>query len=46
MTKPIAQHLIDPEICSRCRTCEMTCPIQAITHNDDYVVLDAEICNF
>ena len=28
------QHLIDPEICIRCYTCEMTCPIQAIQHDD------------
>jgi benzoyl-CoA 2,3-dioxygenase component A len=46
MTKPIKQHLIDPEICIRCYTCEMTCPIQAITHNDDNVVVDADKCNF
>ncbi|SMX50205.1 benzoyl-CoA 2,3-epoxidase subunit BoxA [Maliponia aquimaris] len=46
MTTPLKQHLIDPEICIRCYTCEMTCPIQAITHNDDNVVVDAEICNF
>ena len=46
MTKPIRQHLIDPEICIRCYTCEMTCPIQAIHHNDDNVVVDAEACNF
>ncbi len=46
MTKPIKQHLIDPEICIRCYTCEMTCPIGAITHNDDNVVVDPEICNF
>ncbi|MGB0298728.1 MAG: 4Fe-4S binding protein, partial [Paracoccaceae bacterium] len=46
MTKSIRQHLIDPEICIRCYTCEMTCPIQAIHHNDDNVVVDAEACNF
>ncbi|WP_121631649.1 benzoyl-CoA 2,3-epoxidase subunit BoxA [Tropicibacter alexandrii] len=46
MTKPIKQHLIDPEICIRCYTCEMTCPIEAITHNDDNVVVDADKCNF
>ena len=36
---PLKQHLIDPEICIRCYTCEMTCPIEAITHNDDNVVV-------
>ncbi len=46
MNKPIKQHLIDPEICIRCYTCEMSCPIEAITHNDDNVVVDAEKCNF
>ncbi|UYV36607.1 benzoyl-CoA 2,3-epoxidase subunit BoxA [Rhodobacteraceae bacterium D3-12] len=46
MNKPLKQHLIDPEICIRCYTCEMTCPIEAITHDDDNVVVDAEKCNF
>lgn len=46
MNKPLKQHLIDPEICIRCYTCEMTCPIEAITHNDDNVVVDASKCNF
>lgn len=45
MNKPLKQHLIDPEICIRCYTCEMTCPIQAIEHNDDNVVVDASKCN-
>ena len=46
MTVPIKQHLIDPEICIRCYTCEMTCPIEAIEHNDDNVVVDFDKCNF
>ncbi|WP_322867035.1 benzoyl-CoA 2,3-epoxidase subunit BoxA [Aquicoccus sp. G2-2] len=46
MNKPVKQHLIDPEICIRCYTCEMTCPIQAITHDDENVVVDFDICNF
>ena len=45
MNKPIKQHLIDPEICIRCYTCEMTCPIQAIEHNDDNVVVNPDICD-
>ncbi len=45
-TKALKQHLIDPEICIRCHTCEMTCPIEAITHNEDNVVVDADKCNF
>ena len=46
MSSPLKQHLIDPEICIRCYTCENTCPIQAIEHNDDNVVVDASKCNF
>ena len=46
MDHPLKQHLIDPEICIRCYTCENTCPIQAIEHNDDNVVVDASKCNF
>jgi len=35
----IQQHLIDPEICIRCNTCEATCPVGAITHDSrNYVV--------
>ena len=39
------QHLIDPEICIRCNTCEETCPIDAITHDARNYVVDAAICN-
>ena len=46
MNKPVKQHLIDPEICIRCYTCEMTCPIEAIAHNDDNVVVDFGKCDF
>ncbi len=46
MTKPLKQHLIDPEICIRCYTCEMTCGLAAIVHDDNNVVVDAEKCNF
>lgn len=46
MNKPLKQHLIDPEICIRCYTCEMTCPLQAIEHDDNNVVVDADKCNF
>ena len=41
----IQQHLIDPEICIRCNTCEATCPVGAITHDDRNYVVDAEKCN-
>jgi benzoyl-CoA 2,3-dioxygenase component A len=46
VTAPFKQHLIDPEICIRCYTCEMTCPEQAIEHDDNNVVVDASKCNF
>jgi len=46
MNKPLKQHLIDPEICIRCYTCEMTCPLEAIVHDDNNVVVDVEKCNF
>lgn len=42
----LKQHLIDPEICIRCGTCEETCPIDAVTHNDDNYVVDAQKCNY
>ncbi|MCX7257290.1 MAG: benzoyl-CoA 2,3-epoxidase subunit BoxA, partial [Polaromonas sp.] len=40
------QHLIDPEICIRCNTCEAICPVLAITHDSLNYVVDAEKCNF
>lgn len=40
------QHLIDPEICIRCNTCEATCPVDAITHDASNYVVDASKCNF
>lgn len=46
MTKPLKQHLIDPEICIRCYSCEMACSIGAISHDDNNVVVDASICSF
>ena len=42
----LQQHVIDPEICIRCNTCEATCPIDAITHDDNNYVVDADKCNF
>jgi benzoyl-CoA 2,3-dioxygenase component A len=43
--KVIKQHLIDPEICIRCNTCEATCPVGAITHDSRNYVVDASKCN-
>jgi benzoyl-CoA 2,3-epoxidase subunit A len=42
----IKQHLIDPEICIRCNTCETMCPVGAITHDSRNYVVDAEKCNW
>ena len=39
------QHLIDPEVCIRCNTCEATCPVDAITHDSRNYVVDFAICN-
>ena len=44
-TELIQQHLIDPEICIRCNTCEATCPVGAITHDSRNYVVNADICN-
>ncbi len=41
----LRQHLIDPEICIRCNTCEETCPIGAISHDSRNYVVDAAVCN-
>ena len=41
----IKQHLIDPEICIRCNTCESVCPTGAITHDDRNYVVRADVCN-
>jgi benzoyl-CoA 2,3-dioxygenase component A len=41
----IKQHLIDPEICIRCNTCEAICPVGAITHDNVNYVVDASKCN-
>ncbi len=40
------QHLIDPEICIRCNTCEETCTVDAVTHDDNNYVVDVEKCNY
>jgi benzoyl-CoA 2,3-dioxygenase component A len=45
-TTLLKQHLIDPEICIRCNTCEAICPVQAITHDSRNYVIDAEKCTW
>lgn len=42
----LRQHLIDPEICIRCNTCEETCPSHAISHDSRNYVVDAAKCKF
>lgn len=39
------QHLIDPEICIRCNTCEEICPVNAITHDSRNYVVKFDVCN-
>ena len=46
MSKPVKQHLIDPEICIRCYTCEAACSVNAIEHDGVNVVVDVTKCNF
>ena len=40
------QHLIDPEICIRCNTCQEMCPIGAIEHDANNYVVKFEVCNW
>ena len=40
----VRQHLIDPEICIRCNTCEETCPVHAITHDSRNYVVRFDVC--
>ncbi|UCG98222.1 MAG: benzoyl-CoA 2,3-epoxidase subunit BoxA [Burkholderiales bacterium] len=40
----LRQHLIDPEVCIRCNTCEETCPEGAITHDSRNYVVRADKC--
>ena len=42
----IKQHVIDPEICIRCNTCESICPVGAITHDSRNYVVDVSKCNW
>jgi len=41
----VRQHLIDPEICIRCNTCEEVCPIDAVTHDARNYVVRFEVCD-
>ncbi|MCX7891400.1 MAG: benzoyl-CoA 2,3-epoxidase subunit BoxA [Burkholderiales bacterium] len=41
----VRQHLIDPEICIRCNTCQETCPIDAIEHDARNYVVKFDVCD-
>ena len=41
----VKQHVIDPEICIRCGTCEATCTVGAVSHDDRNYVVDPAKCN-
>jgi benzoyl-CoA 2,3-epoxidase subunit A len=40
----LRQHLIDPETCIRCNTCEETCPSAAISHDGQNYAVDVGKC--
>jgi benzoyl-CoA 2,3-dioxygenase component A len=42
---PLRQHLIDPEVCIRCNTCESVCKPKAITHDSRNYVVSFDLCN-
>lgn len=41
----LQQHVIDPEVCIRCNTCEAACPVGAVTHDSRNYVVDPDKCN-
>lgn len=45
-TDLLKQHLIDPEICIRCNTCEESCPIDAISNDGNNYVVDPAKCKY
>ncbi|MFO1196142.1 MAG: benzoyl-CoA 2,3-epoxidase subunit BoxA [Burkholderiaceae bacterium] len=42
----VRQHLIDPEVCIRCNTCQEMCPIGAIEHDSRNYVVKFDVCNW
>jgi benzoyl-CoA 2,3-dioxygenase component A len=44
-TTLVRQHLIDPEVCIRCNTCESICKPRAITHDHRNYVVSPELCD-
>ncbi|MFO0547226.1 MAG: benzoyl-CoA 2,3-epoxidase subunit BoxA [Polyangiaceae bacterium] len=45
MSSLARQHLIDPEVCIRCNTCEETCKPRAISHDRRSYAVDFDLCN-
>lgn len=41
----VRQHLIDPDVCIRCNTCEEICKPKAISHDRNNYVVDFDKCN-
>lgn len=41
----VRQHLIDPEVCIRCNTCEEHCPAGAIGHDARNYAIRNELCD-
>lgn len=41
----LRQHLIDPELCARCNSCEEACTRQAILHDHRCYAVDVEKCD-
>ena len=42
---PHFQHLINPETCARCGSCEAECEVLAISHDERNFVIDAQTCS-
>ena len=36
--------VVDPETCTGCESCVDTCPVEAISMQNDIAVVDAETC--
>jgi benzoyl-CoA 2,3-dioxygenase component A len=42
----VRQHLIDPEVCIRCNTCQEMCPVGAIEHDSRNYVVKFDVCDW
>lgn len=41
----LRQHLIDPEVCIRCNTCQEVCPTGAVTHDRRSYAVRFDLCD-